>query len=405
MSDRDCWRRYVAVCVLIVALCIALKLPGLFFPRIEYDERIYWSVAWNWLHNGSYSLQGMPVLGELPAVMYDKPMFHHPPLLPILLMPFVAMNSPRLAILPSWLAHVLVVIGVAMVCWTWRRRSWRATHFLLWLPVLAVALDPLMTFCSRKIWADGLVGGCGGLAIGLLCVALNRRCAGWAAAAGVSLGLAAMAKLPGLGLIPPAVLLILLAPGVETGKRWRMLLGLLLACGLVVTPWFAVFRQEYGVFTPDWIRPGTVLPAVSPMVARGMLAPWHYYLTESILIAPVVLVTLLAALVQLRRFPTPYLLGALAWVILPWLLLLFLRIQGHSQQLRFLTVAVPGFYVLLNVVLARSHPRRSLLPLLVLVTVLYGAISGGFYLLDDRSDEIVPVPEMLWRSIEGPPKT
>ena len=76
ISDRDTWHRYVAVCALIIALCLALKLPSLFFPRAEYDERIYLSVAGNWLKNGSYSLQGTAVLRELPSSMYDKPLFH-----------------------------------------------------------------------------------------------------------------------------------------------------------------------------------------------------------------------------------------------------------------------------------------------------------------------------------------
>ena len=62
----------------------------------------------------------------------------------------------------------------------------------LWLPVLAVALDPLMTFISRKLWVDGLVGGFGGLALGLLCVAADRRCRRSAIAAGIALGLAAL---------------------------------------------------------------------------------------------------------------------------------------------------------------------------------------------------------------------
>jgi len=398
-SDRNAWRRYVAVCAFIIALCIALKLPSLFFPRAEYDERIYWSVTWNWLHNGSYSLQGMPILGELPPATYDRPLFHHPPLLPMLLAPFVAADSPRLAILPSWLGHVLAVIGVAMVSWTWRRRCWGATHFLLWLPVLAAALDPLMTFCSRRIWPDNMVGGFAGLSLGLLCIAVERRCVGWAAAAGVALGLAALAKLPALALIPAGILLIFMAPALESARRRRMLLAHLLAAGFVVAPWFIVFHAEYGVFTPDWIRPEAALVAASTHIARAMSQPWHYYLSQSILIAPVVLLTLAAALLQFRRVTTLRLAVPLAWIVVPWLALLVLWLQGYSQQMRFLTPAVPALYVLLGSLLARAPPRRSLLPLLALLAVLYGAVYAGYYLLENRPDEIVPVPEMLWPSL------
>lgn len=399
LEDRENFRRYVAICALIVVFCIVLKLPSLFFPRAEYDESIYWNVTWNWLHNGSYSLQGTSILQELPPATYDKPLFHHPPLLPMMLTPFVAADSPRLAILPSWLGHVLAVIGVSIACWTWRRRSWSATNLLLWLPVLAVALDPVMIFCARKIWPDTLVGGFAALALGLLCVASERKCAGWAAAGGLSLGLAALAKLPALALIPAGLLLILSASTIAPARRRRMLLAFLLGTGLVVAPWFLIFHAEYGVFTPNWIRPEAALLAASPHIARAVSVPWHYCLSQSLMIAPVLMVILAGIVLQYRRLATPRLAVPLAWLILPWLALLALWFQGYSQQMRFLTPAVPALYVLLGSLLTRVHPRRSFLPPLAHLTMLYGALGAGYYLLDNRPDEILPVPEMLWRSL------
>ena len=196
-----------------------------------------------------------------------------------------------------------------------------------------------------------------------------------------------------------------MSSGVAAAVRRRLSGAFVLPTLVVAAPWFFVFHAQYGVFTPDWIKPDAALIAASPLVERAMSQPWHYYVSQSSLIAPVVLVTLVAAVLNLRRVTTPRLAIPLAWVVWFWVVLLVLRWQGHSEQLRFLTPAVPGLYVLLGSVLARSHPRRSLLPLLALVAVLYGSIAGGFYLLDGQWDEIMPVPEMLWRSLQGPHAT
>jgi 4-amino-4-deoxy-L-arabinose transferase-like glycosyltransferase len=391
--------RFALVCGAIIVLCLALKLPSLFFARAEYDERIYWEVAWNWLNNGRYSLQGMPVLKELPPSVYDRPFFHHPPLLPMLLTPFVAADSPRLAILTSWLGHVLAIIGVAMICWTWRRRAWAPTHFPLWLPVLAVALDPLLTFISRKLWVDGLVGGFGGLALGLVCVAADHRCLRSAIGAGIALGLAALAKLPALLLLPVGVFMVFVLTAGDRRTRFRLAAALVLPACLVVLPWFIVFRAHYGQWLPDWIKPDAALIAASPLVARAMSRPWHYYITQAVLVAPIVLVVLAVGVSRWRHVRLPRLAVPVVWVVVVWLGLMVLRAQGHSVQLRFLTPAVPGLYVWLAALLTTAHPKRSFLPLIALLAVLYGAVYSGFYLQEGAFDEIKSVPEILWQII------
>lgn len=379
-------------------MCVALKLPTLFFERLEYDEQVYWELTKNWLETGAYSLRGTSILGELPPSVYDRPLFHHPPLLPMLLAPFVGTDSPRGAILVSWLGHVLAVVGVAMICWTWRRRSWHAANMLLWLPVLAVALDPVLMFCSRKVWPDDLVGGLAGLSMGLFCIAAARRRATWAAVGGATLGLAALTKLPALILIPVAGLLLWLATAADARSRRRLLLAAALPVLIILLPWFAVFYSHYACLLPHWIHPDQALIEMSGLSRRAVSQPWHYYLSESVLVAPLVAVVLVGYVLRRRHVSSPTFGIPLAWVALTAVTLTVLGLRGQGLQLRYLAPAIPGLYVMLAALLARSDPRRSPLPLVALLAVIYGAVCSGFYLLNGGFDEIVSVPEMLWRS-------
>lgn len=397
-------RRYVIVCAAILALCLTLKLPSLFFPRAEYDEQIYWQLTWNWLNNGTYSLQNMPVLKELPPTIYDRPLFHHPPLLSVLLMPFVAVNTPAAAIVVSWLGHALAVVAVGVACWVLRRRSWSATHFALWLPVLAAALDPVMAFSSRKLWPDSLVGGLGGLGVVLVWLAAGRGPSRWAWAGGGLLGLAALGKLTGLALLPIAAVAALTAPGSSPAERRRAILVSLPLAMVVVLPWLLVFRSTCGVWLPTWIRPDTALIAASPHVAREMTHPWYYYVSESVAVAPVVLVALIAGAWRWRHLLRPPLVFPAAWLALVWLALLAAHWQGHGMQMRYLTPAVVGLYLFIGGLLATAQPKRSLLPLLVLLTAVLGAVHIGFYLVyGQQFDEIVSFPELLYRMARGQP--
>ena len=85
-SQQREYRRYLLLCAAIIVLALVLKLPSLRSPRLEGDELIYWHLTQNWLENGAYSLQGTPILKALPPSIYDKPLFHHPPLLSLLML-------------------------------------------------------------------------------------------------------------------------------------------------------------------------------------------------------------------------------------------------------------------------------------------------------------------------------
>ncbi len=84
----------VGLAVLFIGFVIALKLPSLAFDHDEPDEVVYWTVAEQLREHGVYTLRGSEVLPRLSARIYDRPLFHHPPLYPLLLVPFVAARAP-----------------------------------------------------------------------------------------------------------------------------------------------------------------------------------------------------------------------------------------------------------------------------------------------------------------------
>jgi hypothetical protein len=159
----------VLFCCAAAAVCFFLKCPSLLYPRTEGDERIYWQLANNLAHNGDYSLRGSAVLKELSPHMYDRSLFHHPPLFPALLSLFVMAGMENAAVLVSWLGHVLAVLAVAIIGrHVLEQGSHGATEVApyrlitapaFWLPVLGVAADPLLMFVSRRIWIDSLLSG------------------------------------------------------------------------------------------------------------------------------------------------------------------------------------------------------------------------------------------------------
>lgn len=424
-SDARQRRRYAAVCLLVILFCGILKLPTLFAAHAEYDEQIYWALAANWLRTGSYSLQGTAILSELPPAVYDKPLFHHPPLLPMLLVPFVAIGSPQAAVVVSWLGHFAAIVGVALFAWTWRRRGWHGTKFELWLPVLAVSLDPVLSFCSRKLWLDGLAGGCVGLAMGLLCVAAASGRLRWAIGGGLVLGLAGLAKLPALTVLPAAVLLLALGPsarpsfarcpltprslGRQSGRHpkravlrqlpgLRLVLAVVVPAILVVLPWFVVFFAHYGRLLPNWIHPDADMIQASGLVRRAMSQSWHYYLSQSCLVAPIVLVLVIACARRASRLWSVELGVPLVWIGAAVVSLTAVGLSGQGVQLRFLTIAAPGLYALLAGLLRHANPRRSMLPPVAVLAVLLGAMNIAFYLFYGlQFDEIVSFPELLWK--------
>lgn len=389
--------RFQLVCAAIVFLTIALNLPSIGIPRLENDERIYWSLAKNWIETGAYSLRGTEILDALPPAMYDKPLFHHPPLLMFLLIPFAWIEAEQTSVVVSWLGHVAAIIGVALMAWTWRRPGRRATDFLLWLPVLAMAVDPVFLFSGRRLWPDTLAGGFGALAVGACAFSSGYRRAGWALAGGVFAAFAGLTKLTGLLAFPIGLLAVIV--GVRSLRERMVQCALFsLPCLFLMTPWFVVFYREYACLLPSWIQPDDVLLGSNPHIARAMARPIGFYFYELPLVDPVVIVAAAQMAYFLGRSAGRDFIVPICWGVGGMVVMTLLQI-GHGAHLRFLTPAIPGFYAALAAGPALPKSARRIIGLAAALATLYGVSSIGYYLVEGIGyDDIVSVPEKLYRA-------
>ncbi|MBM4385482.1 MAG: hypothetical protein FJ091_19175 [Deltaproteobacteria bacterium] len=391
--------RALLVAAPFLALMLVTKLPSLRFEHREPDEVIYWTVAKHLGEHGRYTLRGAPFLSKLSRRMYDKPLFHHPPLYPALLAPFATRELRREAIAISVLGHALVIFAVALIGVHLHARAESDEPPLraLWIPLLGVTLDPVFVHVARKLWIDALVGGLATLAVALAIVGAPReRRRVWLAASGIALGLAALAKLPGLLAAGPIALAVLLR-----SAPLRARLGDL-ACAaapatLLLAPWLLTFFATYGTFMPSWVQADAETMRRFPMIAAAATKPWHFYLAKLAVCAPVFVVG--AAAFAWKRASAPR--SAESWALLAWLALgiavfTLLGVRGHSYQLRYLAPLSAALYALpLALPLwYRAGDRRSL-RVAAAVAIAWAAAGAAPYLVNGRPDEFVGLAEKL----------
>ena len=396
MPDSSSIRAVLGITALFVVFALLLKLPSLSFEHHEGDEVIYWSVATNLHERGEYTLHGASVLDRVSRGIYDHPLFHHPPLYPVLLAPFVAAQAQNGAVLVSWLGHALCIIAVGLIGWVLLGELTPGRRTLLWLVLLGVATDPLLVHVSRKLWIDGLMTGLIALSLALAHVAsVRQRRRRWLVAAGIVLGLAALAKVAALLAGVVAAVLILGGKG-SRRERWTDLASYAAPAALLVLPWIAVFWSTYGTPLPTWLKPDEENLARFPFVAAMVGRPWYYYAAKLVLAQPVVVAGLVAAGWSLRAGITARRLAPLVWLFLFLAVSTWQGINGYGFQMRYIAPLVPAIYVLLySIPCLTDEPRgRWTAPVLALL-VTVGAMNGAVYLMTSRYAELLTIPELV----------
>jgi Glycosyltransferase family 87 len=384
-STRD----FVLFCCAAVAVCVVLKIPSLFYPRTEGDERIYWQLAQNLAAGGDYTLRGTPLLKEFSPYMYDRPLFHHPPLFAMLLTPFASTGSENAAVVISWLGHALVVLAVAIVG---RRALFdkasdaTLTSPVFWLPVLGVAADPLLMFVSRRIWIDSLLAGLVAVSVALLITATGARRRVTLVAAGAFLGLAGLAKLTALILVP-----VFLFACVRDEDSWTdrvvSATACLLPAALFVVPWLVVFYLRTGVLVPQWVKPDAALMNMYPFVRVAVERPWFYYIVKLALIMPLAVVAIWALVNDSAVWKNRTIHITASWFMVFLGVLTILSINGYGFQMRHIAPAVGALYVAVLMMLIERE--RPLLLMVCSFAMLVGTVTGAMHLMAPQFDEIV----------------
>jgi 4-amino-4-deoxy-L-arabinose transferase-like glycosyltransferase len=377
------------VCAVAVLLCAALKLPCLLYPPAEADEQIYWQLAENLGRRGEYNLRGSPLLPSLSDHIYDRPVFHHPPLFAAALVPFVLADNQRGAVVVSWAGHFLAIIAVALIGREFALRLGAADYLAprFWLPVLAVATDPLLTFVSRRLWIDSLLAGLVAIACAALVLAQGgRRRRLWLITSGALLGLAALAKLTALILLPVFLVFAMRHDGTWSA-RVRSALAVLVPVTVLVAPWLAVFYQHTGVLIPSWVKPDARLMEIYPFLRTAVERPWHYYLSTLLVIAPLTAIAAWAAVSQRALWSHPIFQFSAAWLVVFVAVQTLLGTDGYGFQMRHVAPAAAATYaIVLAALVQRDQP---VLVFLSSAAFLVGTVTGAMHLLAPELDELL----------------
>ncbi len=450
----------VIVTALMAVFTVAMHAPILLRPPTNADELIYLRLALSMSEGSGYTLQGSRILSSLPPEMYDHAIFNHPPGFPWLLRPFVATGFARWSVLLSLAAHLAAAAAVVFLGYRFLLRDedslWR--RMLFGVATLAAFLDPILSFCSRRVWMDNVLAAWMAWAfVGIFLLrsskplaALILASACMAAAVGTKLlmlvflppmALAVLLLSPGTAGVPPASLLPLTFPNLSkpaNKTRLRNLLLFVIPALLVFIIWEAIFLKSTGEWFPKWLSIPPDILAKKQFLAGRQDQPFLYFPAKLLLLSPLAALVIPAALFLLLRRPAtpqsfppgsassmtpfpnrwakffsgttntspqPVLIFPLLAIAIYLIVLVLLGAAGFSKEARYLSPIMPLITITLIGVFAflaedggRSHQLKpQILVFASLLAILSSAMLAGFYLFAVQFDE----PLSWWGLIDS----
>lgn len=394
-SGRPRFWQFIWVVLLFIALATLLKLPTILNERTEPDESVYLTLAYRMLNGQPYSLQGTEVMKILSPGIYDHPLFHHPPLFPALLVPFVAAKHSRSGIFLSWLGHGLSIVGVAMLLWRMMAKHEKTISpfsVCIWVPLLGIALDPLCLFLSGKIWVEDLQNGLMFLSLGSVMLADGKRKSLFLLAGGVSLGLAALMKLVALVASP----ILALAVFMNEKYRWKETFFSLLWVGVpalvLIAPWLIVFYKQFGVLLPSWYKPDAYTIENYPFIRAAVNRQWYYYVVQLCMITPVFLLTVLCFVFNREMRKHRCMVISMAWFTFIFVVMTAISVTGAGFQMRYISASVASLYVLTAGCILFSQ-RAQLITIIAALLIAYSGVTYGSFVWQAGMDQMPTVFE------------
>jgi 4-amino-4-deoxy-L-arabinose transferase-like glycosyltransferase len=387
-----CW----FMIALFSVFSLFLKLSVWNFPHEETDEEIYWHLAENFLRTGNYSLKGTDILPTLSPAIYDRPFFHHPPLFPFLLVPFVKYGSPQSAIIISWLAHLLTIISVGLFGYGMMKGGNGSRVEFYWIPLLGAAVDPILTFVSTNLWIDGLMTGLLSLSLALVFLSLHsKRETLLLLLGGAVLGLAALSKLMAL-LAAPLGLLLIFSSGKPLREKINRSLLFVVPCLVLIIPWFVVFYSRYGTLLPSWIKPDEWLVNSNPFIKAAVSRPFYYYLLKPSLIQPLIPFFIFVYGIRIVKKDRDIFYLPLAWFLVYLVVPTIQGLQGWGYQMRYSAPIFPSVYIMLYAFLFRfpEEKTRRLEPFIILF-LFFAALQATVYLFWSEYEEFFSFFEII----------
>lgn len=390
--------RFVLVVLSFVVFATLLKAPSLQWPRQEADEVIYLQLARQIVERGEYTLQGTPILPELPSGMYDRPMFHHPPLFPLLLTPFVAAGIPDSGVWVSWLGHILCILAVALLArhiLSARGGTFTPFDARFWIPLLGVSLDPILMFVSRRVWMDNVLAGFFAMAICLAVIAVGKYRRALLVASGVCLGFAGLTKITGLLAGPLIVLWLLCDRRQAFARRVAGCLCVAIPAIVLVVPWFIAFHNACGAWLPTWAKADPMLIETNPFVREFVNRPASYYTVNLLLLTPLVLLNCVCFVYARRVRDDAYARFGFVWLLVGLVAITAVSASGVGYLMRHVCLCVPAIYVMSAACLAHLGGRTRPVAMLSVLLIAYSALSASVYLWSPQPDEIAPFVRMM----------
>ncbi len=392
-------RTFLFIWALSVAASLLMHARSFWLRHEESDELVYLALArrMSWTLS-DYSTRDIPGIRSLPYSIYRQPLFHQPPLYPMILKIGERMGNPVIC-------GLLYSCG-SMVLLLWL--TWRWMAFLRIPPAWAaggfagLVFCPLVLASTTLLHLDGLLGIYGACGLVLYIEALDLRSACKAALAGILLAAAFNLRYNSLLLLPlvpalQAYQLYRLASGaarsqavtpmdrrgafwssVQERKNWSVFAIVVLLVAILGLPHYYRILATYGTLRASSfikLEPGAEhFSTYMGLILRRR--PWKMAL-YLLCIFPVLLVFF---------SPLPYRLIALglrkgSWAPVPLAIFLYLlpaEFLFSYQQVRFFAAETPFLFLGIPYLLkAASGPARELLFALGSVS-LFSMITTGF---------------------------
>jgi 4-amino-4-deoxy-L-arabinose transferase-like glycosyltransferase len=282
----------------------------------------------------------------------------------------------------------LLLSGAATV--TFRLRC------VFFLPLLALAADPLMNFISRKIWMDNLLAGTSALALVFAWLSSRRSSAILPAiAAGLFAALACSLKITAAIVLPVMALVLIFS----VRRSWRAAAWALIPAVVVLLAWTAWFHHRTGSWLPWWMKPDEAFLRSNPFVAASVGQSPLFYLWQLLLCCPFAVVLIVSSPWQGLSWQSVLGRMSVLWILLVVAAFTFIGLGGFPKETRYIAPAIPAvywlFYARYHVEDASSIQRNDRLFVLFLLAAFAGAMLSGYYLLIGQYDEIVSPLKLL----------
>ncbi len=425
-KEERCFKFFWLVTFVIIVFSALLKLPTFNLPHKEGDEVAFLYLTKNWIETGKYTLKGSQLSKtRVYLERANRVMPVHPPMFPLLLRPFVAQDALNYAVMASWFGHFLTILAVALMgrlLFVSLNLNLTITAFspLFWLPLTGIATDPIMTYVSGILWIDNLHAGFAALSVAIAMMASSStRSRSMYILSGILLGFALLSKVTS-AMIIPVVIFVMWVSERNTKNRIQAIISGAVPALLMSLPWYVPLYYATGDFLMyKGAKPAEYQAVVESMTPEnlkafeetlrckfceaGQATPWYYLLVKLPLIAPLTLLVVVfyglfysSYIRTLEKAKQWYLVIPVLWFSFVMTIALILHVYIHRR----ITILVASIYLMLYMLLALSEKYETLkkhqpvLMFLAGLSIIYGAVTGGFYVFNSGYAEIYSLPEL-----------